>query len=84
MTTLQDLWYGNIRPNEDKVISDEEKELVSLIAKHHESLSSSLKNDNLVVFEKYVDCFTEYASMIECQAFEIGFRLAVKLLMDRE
>ena len=84
MSILQELWYGNIRPNEDKVISDEEKELVSLIAKHHESLSSSLKNDDLVVFEKYVDCFTEYASMIECQAFEIGFRLAVKLLMDRE
>ena len=79
MTTLQDLWYGNIRPNEDKVITDEEKELVSLIAKYHETLSSSLKNDDLDVFEKYVDCFTEYASLIECQAFEIGFKLAVKL-----
>ena len=38
MTTLQELWYGNIRPNEDKVITDEEKELVSLIVKHHEKL----------------------------------------------
>ena len=84
MTTLQDLWYGNIRPNEDKVITDEEKELVSLIAKHHETLSSSLKNDDLKVFEKYVDCFTEYASLIEAQAFEIGFNLAVKLLINRE
>ena len=80
MTTLQDLWYGNIRPNEDKVITDEEKELVELIAMHHETLSSSLKNDDLVVFEKYVDCFTEYASLIEAQAFEIGFKLAVELL----
>ena len=79
MTTLQDLWYGNIRPNEDKVITDEEKELVSLIAKYHETLSSSLKNNDLDKFEKYVDCFTEYASLIECQAFEIGFKLAVKL-----
>lgn len=84
MNTLQELWYGNIRPNEDKVISDEEKELVSLIARHHETLSSFLKNDDLVVFEKYVDCFTEYASLIEVQAFEIGFKLAVKLLIDRE
>ena len=83
MTTLQELWYGNIRPNEDKVITDEEKELVSLIAKHHETLSSCLRNDDLVVFEKYVDCFTEYASLIECQAFEIGFNLAVKLLINR-
>ena len=77
MTTLQDLWYGNIRPNEDKVISDEEKKLIELIARHHETLSSSLKNDDLNVFVIYVDCFTEYTSLIEVQAFEIGFRLAV-------
>ena len=82
MNILQELWYGNIRPNEDKVITDEEKELVSLIAKHHEMLSSSLKNDDLVVFEKYVDCFTEYTSLIECKAFEIGFKLAVKLMKE--
>ena len=77
MNTLQELWYGNIRPNECRVITDEEKELVQLIARHHETLSSSLKNDDLIVFEKYVDCFTEYASLIEVQAFEIGFKLAV-------
>lgn len=82
MTTLQELWYGNIRPNEDKVITDEEKELVSLIARHHEVLSSSLKNDDLNVFQKYVDCFTEYASLIESQAFEIGFKLVVKLMKE--
>ena len=80
MTTLQELWYGNIRPNEDKILTDEEKELVSLIAQHHETLSSFLKNNELVVFEKYIDCFTEYTSLIECQAFEIGFNLAVKML----
>ena len=84
MTTLQELWYGNIRPNEDKVITDEEKRLIELIARHHETLSSSLKNDDLVVFEKYADSFTEYASLIEAQAFEIGFKLAGNLLIDRE
>lgn len=82
MATLQELQYGNIRPNEDKVIPDEEKNLIELIARHHETLSSSLKNDDLDVFEQYVDCFTEYASLIECQAFEIGFKLAVELLKD--
>ena len=77
MDMIQELWFGNIRPNEDKIITDEEKELVSLIAWHNETLSSSLKNDDLSVFGKYADCFTEYASLIECQAFEIGFKLAV-------
>ncbi len=74
MTTLQNLWYGNIRPNEDKVITEEEKRLVSLIALHHEILSSSLKDNNLDVFEKYVDCLIEYASLIECKTFKIGFK----------
>lgn len=83
MSILQDLWYGNIRPNENKVITDEEKELVSLIARHNETLSSSLKDNDLDVFEKYVDCFTEYSSLIECQAFEIGFKLAVKFLTEK-
>lgn len=82
MSILQELWYGNIRPNEDKVITDEEKKFVELIAKHHEALSSSLKDNDLTEFEKYVDCFTEYASLIEAQAFEIGFRLALKLLKE--
>ena len=82
MSILQELWYGNIRPNEDKIITDEEKKLIELIARHQETLSSSLKNDDLEVFEKYVDCFTEYASLIECQAFEIGFKLALKLMKD--
>ena len=83
MNILQELWYGNIRPNEDKDITDEEKRLIELIARHHETLSSSLKNDDLNVFGKYVDCFTEYASLIECQAFEIGFNLAVKILTEK-
>lgn len=77
-----ELWYGNIRPNEDKIITDEEKDLIGLIPKHHETLSSSLKNDDLVMFEKYVDCFTEYASLIEAQAVEIGFKLALRLMKD--
>ena len=77
MSILQELWFGNIRPNEDKVVMDEEKRLIELIARHHEKLSSSLKNDDLVVFEKYVDCFMEYASLIEVQVFEIGFKLAL-------
>ena len=60
--------------------------MIELIARHHETLSSSLNNEDLVIFEKYVDCFTEYASLIECQAFEIGFKLAlaVKLLTNRK
>lgn len=55
MTTLQNLWYGNIRPNEDRVITSEEKELIQLIARYHDTLSSSLKNDDLDMCENMLN-----------------------------
>lgn len=55
MTTLQDLWLGNIRPNEDKVITSEEKELIQLIARYLDTLSSSLKNDDFDVLENILN-----------------------------
>lgn len=82
MSTIKELWFGNIKPNEDKVITDEEKRLVELMARHQEQLSSSLKTNELDSFNKYVECSVEYASLIEAQAFEIGFRLAIDLLTE--
>ena len=84
MSTIQELWFGNIKPNEDKVITDEEKRLVELMARHQEQLSSSLKTNELDSFNKYVEYSVEYASLIEAQAFEIGFRLAIDLLTEQE
>lgn len=31
MSILEELWYGNIKPCEDKKVSDDEKELVELL-----------------------------------------------------
>ena len=82
MSILQELWYGNINPSEDREISDDEKELVELIARHQEYLTSKLKDKEIEAFKKYVECVDEYTSLVECQAFEIGFKLAVKLLNE--
>lgn len=82
MSTIQELWFGNIKPNEDKVITDEEKKLVELMARHQEQLHFSLKNKELDSFQKFADCSSEYAALIEAQAFEIGFRFAIKLLTE--
>lgn len=82
MSILQELWYGNIKPCEDKEISIEEKELVELMARHQEYLTSTLKDKELDVLKKYVECVDEYTSLVECQAFEIGFKLAVRLMNE--
>lgn len=82
MSTIEELWFGNIKPNEDKVITDDEKRLVELMARHQEQLSSSLRTNELDSFNKYVECSVEYASLIEAQAFEIGFKLAMKIFTE--
>ena len=81
MSILEELWYGNINPSEDRDISDKEKELVELMARHQEYMQSILKDKELDAFKKYVVCCEEYASLVECQAFEIGFKIAVELLV---
>lgn len=79
MSMLQELWFGNVNPSEDKIITDEEQRLVELMAMHQEKLMSSLSNDDFDSFKKFVECSEEYSSLIEAQAFEIGFKLGVKL-----
>lgn len=82
MSILQELWYGNINPSEDKEVSDEEKKLVELMARHQEYLTSTLKDKELEEFKKYIECCDEYTSLVESQAFEIGFKLAVRLITE--
>ena len=81
MSILEELWYGNINPSEDRDISDEEKKLVELMARHQEYLTSKLKGKELDEYKKYVECVDEYTSLVESQAFEIGFKIAVELLV---
>lgn len=82
MSILQELWYGNINPSEDKEVLYDEKELVELMARNQEYLTSKHKDNELDEFKKYVECVDEYTSLVECQAFEIGFKLAVRLLTE--
>lgn len=52
MSILEELWYGNINPSEDRDISDEEKKTVALMARHQEYLTSNLKDKELDVLKK--------------------------------
>lgn len=82
MSILHELWYGNINPSEERDLSDEEKKLVELMARHQEYLTSTLKDKELEEFKKYIECVDEYTSLVECQAFEIGFKLAIRLITE--
>ena len=86
--TIEELWHGNIIPQEDsRTNSPEMKELLSYMARHHEDLEKSFSNEQKEIFEKFHDCWSEYASLAEeaifAYAFKLGGRLMLETLRDK-
>ena len=83
--TIEELWHGNIIPQEDsRTNSPEMKELLSYMARHHEDLEKSFTDEQKEIFEKFHDCWSEYASLAEeaifAYAFKLGMRIAIETL----
>ena len=58
---IQELWHGNIVPQEDsRTNSKEMKELLGYMSRHHEDLEKSFTDEQKEIFEKFHDCWSEY------------------------
>ena len=83
MTVLEDLWYGNIRPIETFVDGNMEyKTLLRLVSKNREILESELSSKELELLEKYNLSVNEMNAISETAAFQYGFSLGVRLMME--
>lgn len=83
MTTLENLWYGNIRPVENYVEGNAEyKSLLRLAGNNREKLESTLTPEQAELFEKYYTAANEMNSVSETAAFKFGFNLAIWLLTE--
>ena len=79
---INELWHGNIVPQEDSRNNTKEmKELISYIARHDEDLEKLLTDEQKVIFEKYQDCWNEYVSLSEAAIFEYAFKLGARLAL---
>ena len=82
-TLLEELWYGNIYPQEQSTKNNRVvKELISLMGKNREELSATFTDKQKATLEKYDDCVNEMYSIIERDAFAYGFRLGGKLTLE--
>ena len=81
--TIEELWHGNIIPQEDsRTNSPEMKELLSYMARHHENLEKSFSDEQEEIFEKFHDCRSEYASLAEKAIFVYAFNLGGRLMLE--
>ena len=80
---IKELWHGNIIPHEDsRTNSKEMKELLACIARHHEDLEKSFSGEQKEIFEKFHDCWSEYASLAEEAIFAYAFKLGGRLMLE--
>ena len=83
MTVLEDLWYGNINPHETFLNGNcRFKKLLSLMGRSRDNLSDTLTEQQKELLEKYDDAVNEMHSLAEQAAFQYGFSLGVRLMME--
>lgn len=83
MNILEDLFYGNLFPHEKCAkLDDEMKELLGLLNRNEEKLTTTLSNEQKITFEKYKDCNREISEICEREAFLNGFRLGARIIIE--
>lgn len=83
MTTLENLYYGNIIPIEHSLKQGSTySDVLGYIDRHQDELLSILIEQQKEIFEKLKSCESELCGMNERQDFPEGFKLATKLLIE--
>ena len=83
MTTLEDLYYGNISPHERYIKRGTKVDkLVKLICKNEDELNAGLTEKQKGTFEKFKDCQSEICDLTARQAFTDGFILATRIMVE--
>ena len=83
MTTLEDLYYGNIQPSERYIKRGTKvDQIVKLICKNEDALMATLTEQQKEIFEKFKDCQSELSGIVVREAFRYGFILATRIMME--
>lgn len=83
MTTLEDLYYGNIHPYErDIKKSSRESTLLHLVVKNENDLLATFTEQQKEIFQKCKDAQSEMHGEFELRSFIEGFQLGMKLTVE--
>ena len=83
MTVLENLWHGNINPQETFTENDPEyKKLISLVCRNEDELTSTLTDKQKETLVKFNEATTELNVILEEKAFTYGFSFAVKIMFE--
>lgn len=83
MTTIFELWNGNIAPCEHCGAHDQEaNRLVCSMERNREALLAGLTGAQAEIYQNYMDCSEKYLLRMLELAFSEGFALGGKLISE--
>ena len=83
MSFLDELYYGNINPNENRNRKHLPYEkAVRTFSDIESKLSKELNGENLKLFNELVNASDEISATSSVENFKIGFRLGVPMMCD--
>ena len=83
MNIIEEIYYGNVVPNETNAkLSAELKELLKLLNRNEDNLIKSFSEEQKITFEKYKDCYREISEISERESFMSGFQLGARIIIE--
>ena len=81
--TVEDLYYGNITPNEQQMIPGSElKRAMDRVTKYENQLMERLEETEQDILTKLIRSQHEIDSITALENFVLGFRLGVRLMAE--
>ncbi len=83
MNFIEELYYGNINPNEKKVNRDTQlSKAIELFSKNENELMEKLSKDDKKLFADMVNASDVISACTSIENFKIGFILGVRMMVD--
>lgn len=79
---LEELWYGNVSPNDDRKMSHEARSQTKKLADAHANLSSELSQEQKNLLKEFEDAYSELNCTNEREIFVYAFRLGAKIALE--
>lgn len=81
--TLEDLYYGDLRPNERQIAPGSPLgRALERAARYEEKLTALLKGGDRELFLAYLNAENEASSTMALENFILGFRLGMRLAVE--
>ena len=81
--TLEDLYFGNIKPNEQQMAPDSElKKAVDRVTRYESQLAEQLGEDEQTILTKLIRSQHEINSITVLENFILGFRLGARIMAE--